>query len=78
MSYIETKKEIKIETKIGKIYEEKVKEEIERKGLDAIKSLSPSQKNVDSILKIMKEGDKEFTSKVGREMTYSEMREMYG
>ena len=41
----------------NKILEKEVKDEIERKSIAAIKALSPSQKNVDSLLKIMKEGD---------------------
>ena len=61
-----------------KTLEKEVKDEIERKGIAAIKALSPSQKNVDSLLKIMKEGDAEFKSKIGRELSYAEMREMYG
>jgi hypothetical protein len=32
----------------------------------------------DKLLSIMKEGDAEFKEKVGRPMTYSEMRMMYG
>ena len=62
----------------NKILEKEVKDEIERKGLNAIRSLSPKEKSIDSILKIMKEGDAEFKSKIGREMTYAEMKEMYG
>ena len=70
-------KNLQINTQ-NKTLEQQVKDEIEKKGLDAIRALSPKEKNVDSILKIMKEGDAEFKSKIGREMTYAEMREMYG
>ena len=38
--------------------------------------VSPDFKN--KLLEIMGEGDKEFQSRTGRRMTYSEMREMYG
>ena len=62
----------------NKTLEQQVKDEIEKKGLDAIRALSPKEKSIDSILKIMKEGDAEFKLKIGREMTYAEMREMYG
>ena len=62
----------------NKTLEKEVKDEIERKGLNAIRALSPKEKSIDSILKIMKEGDAEFKSKIGRELSYAEMREMYG
>jgi hypothetical protein len=62
----------------NKTIEQEVKDEIERKGLKAIKALSPKEKSIDSILKIMKEGDAEFKSIIGRELSYTEMREMYG
>lgn len=32
----------------------------------------------EGLINIMKEGEKEFVEKTGRNMTYSEMREMYG
>ncbi len=62
----------------NKTLEKEVKDEIERKGLNAIRALSPKEKSIDSILKIMKEGDAEFKSIIGRELSYAEMREMYG
>ena len=71
-------KYMKINTYQNKTLEQEVKDEIERKGLIAIRSLSPKEKNVDSILKIMKEGDAEFKSIIGRELSYAEMRKMYG
>ena len=72
-------KDLKINTTYqNKILEKEVKDEIERKGLNAIRSLSPKEKSIDSILKIMKEGDAEFKSIIGRELSYAEMREMYG
>ena len=71
-------KNLHIDTYQNKTLEKEVKDEIERKGLNAIKALSPKEKSIDSILKIMKEGDAEFKSKIGREMTYAEMKEMYG
>ena len=72
-------KDLKINTTYqNKILEKEVKDEIERKGLNAIRSLSPKEKSIDSILKIMKEGDAEFKSIIGRELSYAEMREIYG
>ncbi len=62
----------------NKTLEKEVKDEIERKGIAAIRALSPKEKSIDSILKIMKEGDAEFKSIIGRELSYAEMREMYG
>ena len=73
------KTDLKINTTYqNKTLEQEVKDEIERKGLASIKALSPKEKSIDSILKIMKEGDAEFKSKIGRELSYAEMREMYG
>ena len=72
-------KNLKINTTYqNKTLEQEVKDEIERKGLKAIRSLSPKEKSIDSILKIMKEGDAEFKSIIGRELSYAEMREIYG
>jgi len=73
------KTDLKINTTYqNKILEKEVKDEIERKGIAAIKALSPKEKSIDSILKIMKEGDAEFKSIIGRELSYAEMREIYG
>ena len=73
------KTDLKINTTYqNKTLEQEVKDEIERKGLKAIRSLSPKEKSIDSILKIMKEGDAEFKSIIGRELSYTEMREIYG
>ena len=73
------KTDLKINTTYqNKTLEQEVKDEIERKGLKAIRALCPKEKSIDSILKIMKEGDAEFKSIIGRELSYAEMREMYG
>ena len=73
------KTDLKINTTYqNKTLEQEVKDEIERKGLASIKALSPKEKSIDSILKIMKEGAAEFKSIIGRELSYTEMREMYG
>ena len=72
------KTDLQVNTYQNKTLEKEVKDEIERKSLNAIRSLSPKEKSIDSILKIMKEGDAEFKSIIGRELSYTEMREMYG
>lgn len=41
-------------------------------------TVSPGRDLGDTLVGIMSEGAKEFTSKTGRGMTYSEMRRMYG
>jgi len=41
--------------------------------------IPPNDESTEKILKnIMKDGANEFKEKMGREMTYGEMREMYG
>jgi hypothetical protein len=52
--------------------EKKVKE------LTASEMVEDSNKMLEALTKIMKDGEKEFVKKTGRRMTYSEMREMYG
>ena len=42
------------------------------------KSSVKQEKNQDVLLSLLSEGSKEFKEKMGRNMTYSEMREMYG
>jgi hypothetical protein len=62
----------------------KLKLELEKKGEEQTKELlmsnmiNDSNKMLESVTKIMKEGEKEFVEKTGRYMTYSEIREMYG
>ena len=41
-------------------------------------STKTNQQMQDSLVEIMKDGEKEFREKTGRNMTYSEMRQMYG
>jgi|UniRef100_A0A6C0IC81 hypothetical protein len=50
------------------------------KNKNTIQSNSTEQTNhmVDSLQNIMKDGSNEFFQKMGRNPTYSEMREMYG
>ena len=62
----------------------KLKLLLEKEGEDKVKELTSSNivndpnKMLESLTKIMKDGEKEFVKKTGRRMTYGEMREMYG
>jgi hypothetical protein len=57
---------------------------LEKEGEKRVKELTESEivedsnKMLEALTKIMKDGEKEFVKKTGRRMTYSEMREMYG
>jgi ribosomal protein RSM22 (predicted rRNA methylase) len=42
------------------------------------KSVKTNEEMMNSLLAIMKEGEKEFIKERGRPMSYSEMRNMYG
>ena len=42
------------------------------------KSVKTNEEMMNSLLAIMKEGEKEFIKEKGRPMSYSEMRNMYG
>jgi ribosomal protein RSM22 (predicted rRNA methylase) len=42
------------------------------------KSVKTNEEMLNSLLAIMKEGEKEFIKERGRPMSYSEMRNMYG
>jgi ribosomal protein L15 len=62
----------------------KLKLLLEKEGENKVKELNSSNivndpnKMLESLTKIMKDGEKEFVKKTGRRMTYGEMREMYG
>jgi predicted nucleic-acid-binding Zn-ribbon protein len=52
---------------------------IEKEGEELLEKLKSTGKvNGDSLLNLMKIGEKEFIEKTGRRMTYSEMRQAYG
>ena len=40
--------------------------------------IDDSNKILETVKNIMKDGEKEFVKKTGRRMTYAEMREIYG
>lgn len=52
---------------------------LEKEGMDKVQNLHKTNTcNMDTLTQIMKEGEEEFKQKTGRNMTYSEMRRMYG
>ena len=63
---------------------QKLMNKLEKEGENKVKELTKTEiindpnKMIDSLLNIMKEGEKEFIQKTGKNMTYSEMRQMYG
>ena len=60
---------------------EKVMNKLEKEGIDNVKELQkkegiiPTEK---SLIDLLQKGADEFEKEMGRKMTYSEMREMYG
>ena len=55
-----------------------IMDKLEKDGYNKVKELRETNAPVENILKCMKEGEQEFVHKVGRKMTYSEMRMLYG
>ena len=56
-----------------------LKKELEDKGFESVMKLRKEKElTLDNLSKLLEEGQKEFTEKTGRQMSYSEMREMYG
>jgi gas vesicle protein len=52
---------------------------LEKEGMDKVKKLNETSNcNMDTLTQVMKEGEEEFKQNTGRNMTYSEMRRMYG
>jgi ribosomal protein L16 Arg81 hydroxylase len=52
---------------------------LEKEGMHKVQNLHNTNTcNMDTLTQIMKEGEEEFKQKTGRNMTYSEMRRMYG
>ena len=52
---------------------------LEKEGIQKVQQLHNTNNcNMDTLTQIMKEGEEEFKQKTGRNMTYSEMRRMYG
>ena len=58
---------------------ETLKKTLEKKGEQQVLEMRKNKTiSEEGIVNIMKEGEKEFVKKTGRNMTYGEMREMYG
>jgi len=55
-----------------------LKQKIEEDGIQKIYSINTNEEILDQLINIMKNGNEEFKQKTGRNMSYSEMREMYG
>jgi hypothetical protein len=52
---------------------------LEKEGMQKVQNLHNTNTcNIETLTQIMKEGEEEFKEKTGRNMTYSEMRRMYG
>ncbi len=52
---------------------------LEKEGMEKVQHLHHTNTcNIETLDQIMKEGEEEFKEKTGRNMTYSEMRRMYG
>jgi hypothetical protein len=72
------------EKKISESELKKLKLHLEKEGEQKVKELTISEmiddsnKMLESVKNIMKDGEKEFIKKTGRRMTYAEMREIYG
>jgi ADP-dependent phosphofructokinase/glucokinase len=62
---------------------QKLMNKLEKEGENKVKELMKTEINdpnkmIDSLLNIMKEGEKEFIQKTRKNMSYSEMRQLYG
>jgi DNA anti-recombination protein RmuC len=57
---------------------ETLKKSLEEKGTNQVLELHKKKHHINDLLNVIKEGEKEFIKTVGRNMTYSEIREMYG
>jgi len=57
---------------------ESLKKNIEYTATKKVLELRGKPINVEDVVQIMKAGEKDFVDKMGRNMTYSEMREMFG
>jgi hypothetical protein len=56
-----------------------IMKKLEKEGMEKVQNLHNTNTcNMDTLTQIMKEGEEEFKQKTGRNMTYSEMRRMYG
>ena len=52
---------------------------LEKEGMEKVQKLHNTNTcNMETLTQVMKEGEEQFKQKTGRNMTYSEMRRMYG
>ena len=54
---------------------------LEKKGMESVNELQKKEGNIpieQSLTKLLQAGEDEFKKEMGRNMTYGEMREMYG
>ena len=61
-----------------KALKQKLEKEGEKIAEQVLKSGRPINESKESLVNAMAQGCKEFTEKTGRNLTYSEMRELYG
>jgi len=57
---------------------ETLKKSLEEKGTKKVLELHKKKHDINDVINVVKDGEKEFIKTMGRNMTYSEMREMYG
>ena len=51
---------------------------LETEGMEKVQTLTNHDLKIESLIKIMEDGEKEFMDNTGRHMTYAEMRSIYG
>ncbi len=51
---------------------------LEMEGMEKVQTLENRDLKIESLIKIMEDGEKEFMDNTGRRMTYGEMRSIYG
>ena len=57
---------------------DKLKAKLEEEGMKKVQELKKANGTASDLIKIMTDGSDEFKKHTGRNMTYSEMRELYG
>lgn len=57
---------------------DKLKIKLEEEGMNKIQELKKTNGNINDLIKIMTDGSDEFKKNTGKNMTYSQMRELYG
>jgi hypothetical protein len=57
---------------------DQLKTKLEEEGKNKVQELKKANGTVNDLIKIMTDGSEEFKKNTGRNMTYSQMRELYG